>query len=400
MTKPLHPENESLRLDSLRNYKLNKDTDSDFDQLTELAALSTGMPISLISIVEKEEVWFKSSYGVEICSSDRDLSFCSFAIGSENPIFTINDTKKDERFSNHPYANKGKDSIIFYSGICLINNEGFKIGTLCVIDNKANSLSEKEKTALKLIANQAIKLIQLNKTNKKLKKTQKTLRDQNENLRNFAGHVSHDMKMPLANMILTSDILKLKYSKELDDKGKKYLEYIKSSSLTLSDYITGLLNHYESESITEMTTEYFSLNDLLEEVTDLLSINIHCEINYPKKDLNISTNRAVLEQILLNLIGNSIKYSDKKATIINISYKTKKDAIYLKVKDNGIGIPKDKLKDVFNLFSTVGNLDRYGNKGHGIGLSTVKKLVSKLSGKIKVKSKLGKGTQFVFSIKQ
>ena len=276
MTKPLHPENESLRLDSLRNYKLNKDTDSDFDQLTELAALSTGMPISLISIVEKEEVWFKSSYGVEICSSDRDLSFCSFAIGSENPIFTINDTKKDERFSNHPYANKGKDSIIFYSGICLINNEGFKIGTLCVIDNKANSLSEKEKTALKLIANQAIKLIQLNKTNKKLKKTQKTLRDQNENLRNFAGHVSHDMKMPLANMILTSDILKLKYSKELDDKGKKYLEYIKSSSLTLSDYITGLLNHYESESITEMTTEYFSLNDLLEEVTDLLSINIHC----------------------------------------------------------------------------------------------------------------------------
>ena len=107
-----------------------------------------------------------------------------------------------------------------------------------------------------------------------------------------------------------------------------------------------------------------------------------------------------MEQILLNLIGNSIKYSDKKATIINISYKTKKDAIYLKVKDNGIGIPKDKLKDVFNLFSTVGNLDRYGNKGHGIGLSTVKKLVSKLSGKIKVKSKLGKGTQFVFSIKQ
>ena len=220
-----------------------------------------------------------------------------------------------------------------------------------------------------------------------------------ENLKNFAGHVSHDMKMPLANMIVTSDILKMRYSKNLDEKGNEYLNYLKQSSLTLSSYISGLLEHYESESLSSHNNETFSLNHLLEEIIDLLNINVDCTINFPEKDLKMTTNRAILEQILLNLIGNSIKYSDKKKTKITLSYKHKNDKTFIKIEDNGAGIPKNNLKDIFNLFTTVGQLDRYGNKGHGIGLSTVKKLVTELGGKIKVKSKLDVGTTFIFSIK-
>ena len=71
--------------------------------------------------------------------------------------------------------------------------------------------------------------------------------------------------------------------------------------------------------------------------------------------------------------------------------------IYFEVKDNGVGIPKDKLNSIFDLFSTAGHLDKFGEKGHGIGLSTVKKLVESLDGEITVNSEVNKGTTILFS---
>ena len=136
----------------------------------------------------------------------------------------------------------------------------------------------------------------------------------------------------------------------------------------------------------------------MEEIVDLLNINVNCEINFPENDFEINCNRAALEQIFLNLIGNSLKYNDKEETIINIACEKKDNSYYFTVSDNGIGIPEDKQEEIFNLFSTIGNVDRNGKKGHGIGLSTVQKLVKSLGGKIIVESKLGKGTSFKFSI--
>ncbi|MBQ0768191.1 MAG: ATP-binding protein, partial [Bizionia sp.] len=84
--------------------------------------------------------------------------------------------------------------------------------------------------------------------------------------------------------------------------------------------------------------------------------------------------------------------------VISVECKKLKKHLEFKISDNGIGIPKDKQKEIFNLFSIVGNLDRNGNKGHGIGLSTVQKLINNLGGKIKLESELGKGTIFTFTI--
>ena len=72
--------------------------------------------------------------------------------------------------------------------------------------------------------------------------------------------------------------------------------------------------------------------------------------------------------------------------------------LFIKISDNGVGIKREKLKEIFNLFTTLNTLDRNGKKGNGIGLSTVKKLVTNLGGDINVSSELGKGTTFEFSI--
>ena len=396
------PKNEAERLLAVKSYKLDRhQNDVDFNNITELASSLTNIPSSLISIVEEDEVWFKSAKGMQICTSDRNLSFCSYAVASDDDIYIVEDTKKDLRFINHPYTKNGKDSVVFYAGVCLVDKNDHKLGTLCVIDNKPNSLNEQQKDALKLLAKQVVKLIELNKSNVKLRQTKRKLTKKNKMLKGFASQVAHDMKMPLANMILTTDILRSKYKKDIDNQGLDYLKNIKSASLSLSNYINNLLSYYENSAMGKKSAEHFSFNQLLEEVIDILNIKVDCSINLPEKDYDIHTNRAALELILLNLITNSLKYNDKPETVIDIELDTS-DAQYdfITVRDNGIGIAKEKQKQIFKLFSTVEETDRFGQKGHGIGLSTVKKLVSNLGGNINVNSKIGEGSSFKFSIKK
>jgi len=396
------PKNDKERLLAVQSYKLDRcQNDISFNNITSLASTLTNMPISLISIVDKDEVWFKSARGMQISTSERDLSFCSYAVASDDEVYIVEDTKKDLRFVNHPYAQNGEESIIFYAGVCLIDKNNHKLGTLCVIDNKPNTINNDQKEALKLLSQQVVKLIELNKSNLKLKQTKRKLTKKNKMLKGFASQVAHDMKMPLANMILTTDILKSKYKDAIGDNGVDYLKNIKSSSLSLSNYINNLLNYYENSHSSSSSLETFSFNQLLEEVIDIINIKVDCTINLPEKDYDITSNRAALELVLLNLITNSLKYNDKDETVIDVELDTKQeDFNFITVTDNGIGIPKDKQKKIFKLFSTVEEIDRFGQKGHGIGLSTVKKLVSNLGGNITVHSEVGVGSSFKFSIKK
>ncbi|KJD36227.1 hypothetical protein PW52_06415 [Tamlana sedimentorum] len=395
------PLNEPQRLLAVKSYHLPKNqNDVDFNNITELACSITNLPNALISIVDEKEVWFKSAKGMDICSTDRSLSFCSYAVASENDVYIIENTKKDSNFKNHPFV-KNNEPIIFYAGVCLKDNNNHKLGTLCVIDHKENKLNNEQIESLKILAKQVVKLIELNKSNTKLKQTKRKLIKKNKMLKGFASQVAHDMKMPLANMILTTDILKSKYKTNIDEKGTGYLNNIKNASLSLSSYINNLLNYYENSSVDKKNVSCFSFNQLLEEVIDILNIKVNCTMNLPDKDFDIVTNRAALELILLNLITNSLKYNNKAETIIDVTLNTENDDFNLvTVKDNGIGIPKEKQKKIFKLFSIAEETDRFGQRGHGIGLSTVKKLVTKLGGTISVKSTVGAGSAFSFSIKK
>lgn len=396
---PIIPQNDLERVASLHSYGiLHTKNEIQYDQITQLAAQITGMPIALISLVDRDNVWFKSAVGMDVCSTDRNLSFCSYAVGAEGDAFIIEDVKNNPEFKDHPYANQTVDPIQFYAGVCLKDKSGHILGTLCVIDNKPNKLSQKQIVSLQILAKQVIKLIELQQANDALRTVKLDLERKNSELKSFAGVVSHDMKMPLANIIVTTDILKAKYANQLDEQAKEYLQYLKKSSFSLSDYITGLLEHYESDHHNNSLNQEFDIHYLLEEIVDLLNINFECEINFPAKNIELNCNKAVLEQILLNLISNSLKYNDKETVIIDVECEEHSSHYFFKVSDNGVGIPKDKYDEIFTLFTTVGNKDRKGNKGNGIGLSTVKKLVESFGGKIVVISKIGVGTAFEFTI--
>jgi len=212
--------------------------------------------------------------------------------------------------------------------------------------------------------------------------------------------VSHDMKMPLANIITTTDLLKAKYKQFLDNKGLEYLNYLKSSSFSLSEYINGILQHYESDNLTIDQREEFDLHHLLEEIEDMVNTDYSTLIDLPAENMMINCNRVALYQIFINLIGNSIKYNDKENPEIEVTYSENRGYYIFTISDNGIGISADKQENIFDLFQVAAEKDKNGNRGNGIGLSTVKKLVTNLGGTIDVDSTVGKGSTFTFTARK
>ncbi|EDM42881.1 sensor histidine kinase/GAF domain hybrid protein [unidentified eubacterium SCB49] len=401
MIEPVLSLNELQRIEVLKSYDiLHTDKSEDFDQLTDIAKTICNMPVSLISFMDEKEVWNKSANGFNTSPIDKNSSFCNYTVSSNKPEFIVNNTLEDDRFKNHPYVIKHNKPVLFYAGVALIDSNGFRLGSFCVIDHTPNTIDKNQLKSLHTLGRQVIKLLELHKANNNLTKGQKTLEFKNQELKKFAGIVSHDMKMPLANIILSTDILKAKYKNKLDTNALEYLNHLKQSTFTLSEYITGLLEHYESDKLINNTSEVFDIHDLLEKIVDLLNINFDCEIHFPEKNIDIHSDRVALEQVFLNLMANSIKYNDKNKIVIKIECDLRDGYYYFKVTDNGVGIPEEKLDTIFDLFSIIGNKDRNGQKGNGIGLSTVKKIVTNLGGFIEVKSHIGVGSTFKFSIKK
>lgn len=348
MIVPTKPANEKERLSALRRLKiLDTIAEHQYDNITELAGFVCDTKNAVISLVDEDRQWFKSKVGINVCETDRDLSFCAHAINKPDDILEVPDATQDERFVDNPLVTDPETPIIFYAGVPIFSEDGHPLGTLCVLDDKPKKLTVKQRKALKNLALQVEQLFKLHTTNQALEISKKHLQKHNSLLKDFAATVSHDMKMPLANLIVTSDLLNQKYSTLIDADGKQYLGYLKKSSLSLSDYITNILSHYESSSHDVEDRSTFNLNDVLEDIVELINIKHQCEINLPEVNHQIYCNQVALEQIFLNLIGNSIKYNDKEETVISIEAEIHKDYYQFKITDNGIGIPTDKISNIF-----------------------------------------------------
>ncbi len=174
------PKNENERLQALKELEiLDTLEEQAYDDLTKLAALICDVPIALVSLVDKERQWFKSNYGLAAKETDRSLAFCAHAI-LDDDIFYIPDSEKDDRFKDNPLV-KGEPHVKFYAGIPLKVNGMFNVGTLCVIDNKPNQLSQIQKDALKILGRQVESQFMLRKLNKE---QTFALRNANEEIRN------------------------------------------------------------------------------------------------------------------------------------------------------------------------------------------------------------------------
>jgi anti-sigma regulatory factor (Ser/Thr protein kinase) len=145
---------ESARLAALHRYRiLDTEPERGFDDLTMLASQICGTPMALITLVDADRQWFKSRVGISLSETARAVSFCSHAI-QHRDLFIVPDARHDERFRGNPFV-VGDPEIRFYAGAPLITPDGHALGTLCVMDKVARTLSGEQLEALSALCRQA-----------------------------------------------------------------------------------------------------------------------------------------------------------------------------------------------------------------------------------------------------
>jgi hypothetical protein len=392
------PTNEALRLKALKEYSiLDTLPEKEYDDITQLASQICGTSISSITLLDEKRQWFKSNAGIEITEIDRALSFCSHAIMEPDQILLVTDSRLDERFYDNPMV-VGSPHVVFYAGVPLVSPAGLAIGTLCVIDDKPQKLDDTQLLALKALSNQVVSLLELRKSKIMSERLTNELEIRNNELQKFATVAAHDIKSPLNNITSLTEVILHQYALELDDEAKMLIGMLNSSSQTLRELVDGILEHSKSDHLLTDNRSVFKVDKLINECIELLDNQNQYHFIKDFPSTLITGNKIALQQIFLNLIGNSIKYNNKTEVEIKISFTEEEQFYNFKIKDNGLGIEEKNQSKIFDIFEIVTNEDRFGKKGTGIGLSTVKKLVEGLGGKIQVNSLVGEGSTFGFTI--
>lgn len=393
MKTPPIPANEDKRLEELYKYEiLDTSYQEEFDEIVKLASQICNVPISLISLVESSRQWFKAKVGIEATETSRDVSFCAHSLDQSTTLFEVEDATKDERFFDNPLVTDNPN-IRFYAGVPLVSSNGFKLGTLCVINSKPQHLNKEQAFALKVLADQTMKLIELHIRNKQLDKQSKKLMQQAEIQNKIISIIAHDVRTPIASLrniieLSNSNILNETETKELTLMADKQLE---GTIHLLSDLVNWGKMQIDAKSI---SYEKIHLHTLITdkfkkfEVSSTLKKNVL--VNLIDEDLLVYTDKNALRFILRNLISNANKFTSNGS--ITVYAHKEGNNLLITIHDTGVGMSEDIKNSLLNEGVKYSLPGTNKEKGSGLGLMLTRDFVEILGGSINFESELNKGT--------
>lgn len=212
--------------------------------------------------------------------------------------------------------------------------------------------------------------------------------------------VSHDLKQPLA--VMNGYIELLMMHRKLDETGMNFVEMTRKSVHSMRQLIDDLLDLAKIESGIQLNPEPLDLRELIQECVDSLqpaigAKNMRVDVNLPADLPVLLADRARLQQILLNLIGNAVKYTPPDGQV-RVLAENRERTIRILIQDNGMGISPEDQAHIFERFYRVRRPETDSIEGTGLGLAIVKSLVEAHNGKIGLESRLGEGTTFYLTL--
>jgi len=234
----------------------------------------------------------------------------------------------------------------------------------------------------------------LNIMSRKLDKNIRELEHRNAELNKFAYVVSHDLKAPIRGIHNVIRWIEEDLADEISEEMKKYLDIIPQRTQRMEALINGLLEYARINLKTP--PENIDTNALVHEIAhSIVPRTFTLEIdNLPK----LYTERLKLEQVFANLISNAVKYTTREDGVIQITCREHPQHYEFSVKDNGIGIPPQYHKKIFEIFQTL--REKNEKESTGVGLAIVRKIIDERQETIKVKSTAGEGSEFIFTWKK
>ncbi len=396
LLRPLLPAGEVERLKALEDYEiLDTLPEQDFDDITYIASQICGTPISLVSLVDERRQWFKSHYGLDLQETARELSFCGYAINNPSQPFIVKDAHEDARFKANPLVT-GNPNITFYAGVPLVNPEGHPLGTLCVIDQKPRELTAEQMKALEALARMVMRHLEERRTVRELNAAQTELLAAYKELDQFSYVIAHDLKSPLNNIISLADLIRTtEDNNTLGQETTEFLDLISVASRRLASMIDAVLKFTRQNHVMESTKEVVVWCDFVNEVLMLLKKPEQVEVTCLSNTEKVRIHKSPMQQILINLCSNALRFIDREGGQLVVEMREERGSYRIAVTDNGPGIPEGHRDSIFNLFQTLKATEATGEGHFGIGLATVRKLVTRLGGTINLISHVGVGTSFI-----
>lgn len=300
-----------------------------------------------------------------------------------------------------------KDFIELNKEIAFQNKEKGKRAAELVLANKEVRFQKKEKgkrAAEYAVLNEELtdSINQIRKINIELKFAKEKAEESDMLKSMFLANMSHEIRTPMNSIMGFSDLL-LEQGLP-DEKKESYVQIIHSSSLQLLSVISDILDISKIEAgQINLSSDLIDVNKLINELFQTYVKTVKhknnrfiCSCQKPKETIQTISDGNRIKQVLCNLLDNSIKFTNDGE--IEIGYKMKGDFIEFFVKDSGIGILPENHELIFQRFRQVDATDNRRIGGNGLGLSISKALVHKLGGSMQLKSSIGEGSEFSFTI--
>lgn len=397
MIKASTPQNEEERLRKLYELEiLDTLEEQAYDDLTGLAAQICNAPIALVSLVDRDRQWFKSHHGLSVRETPRELAFCAHAILAEE-VFVVEDSSKDERFHDNPLVTS-EPHVKFYAGAPLIMSDNSKVGTLCVIGDKARSITPSQIESLEALARQVVSQLEL-----RLKLKELEILDHAKD--EFISMVSHELRTPLTAIYGSLSLLSNNKAGSLTEQQKKMVDI----SYRNTDRLLGLVN--DILDIAKLESGLIELNDAEIDLYTLLKKSVelneqfcktcHTELvlHYPdNNEANIIRgDEQRLLQVVTNFISNAAKFTHE-GDRIDVSLRLDMGYAIIEVTDHGPGIPSEQQGMLFKKFKQLDIKINNKMPGTGLGLNISKKLIEMQNGIIGFRSVPDVETCFYFRL--
>jgi signal transduction histidine kinase len=403
---PLPPD-EAERLRALhRTALLDSAPDPRLNRLADMAARLLGRPIGLVSLVDRDRQFLVARCGIDATQTGRDEAFCAHAI-LDDGIFEVLDTHTDPRFAGNPLV-VGPPHIRAYVGKPLIDSDGYRLGTLCVIDRvPRHPLTEAERTILIDLAAVVADLIQCRATaltaESERQRADRVLRLKDD----YLASMAHELRTPLNAVTGFGQLLKMTGAEAALTRAQAdYLNTIVESAEYLALLVNETLDSHADQAEqsgggrlrsdpVEIAPIMNATKALIRPLADRQRVTVTVE---PAGTLAVWADPLRLRQVLINLVSNAVKYNRPGGSVrLRAEADENGQTVRVTCEDTGLGIPEKDLPKLFNAYFRVAETaDEI--EGSGLGLRITRRLVAMMGGTLTVASREGEGSTFTVTL--
>jgi len=371
---------EADRLAALRRYDvLDTPPEEQFERIVRLAARWFDVPISLVTLLSENRLWFKACKGLDRCETTREVSFCKHNIYDEE-VLVVEDATQDPRFRDNPMVTD-PPGIRFYAGAPLIAPGGHVVGSLCVIDTEPRDAGAMDFEALKDMAAIVVDELELRASNEKLAERRRQVQDLTRALTN-AEEAERERLSSLLHedlqQVLQAVRIKLETLTEQEPLSTEPREQIATVRERVNDAIDitrGLSARFASPVGNESLADAFGgLATKMDETYDLtVVLDTHGSVRAPDE-----TCKTLLYRVVRELLFNVVKHAEVDQARLSLA--NERDRLRVVVEDSGKGfVPEQRMEG-------------------GLGLARVRERIQALGGSVEITSQPSEGTRVVLDL--